>query len=320
MSTTTTITTTTTTPAPVGPGAAVPAATPPARLAERLHRDGYVLLGDVLPPERFAAARAAAHRCMPSPAELQPAEPGAKGMRTAFLPYGETDLNLLAVDHVFLDLAQAALGSADVRVGDSVLQGKYGTRFGSTRNQRLHHDAFEGASLVAARPRGEHQRVFVIYYVTDVTDETLAPTYVVPRRDQPPVPLLTEDGLASYDPERYPALYEAERAVLAPANSALVTLGNTIHRGSAMKAESAYRIALFVNFHTGRAAWQRQPMWVGIPGDPRAECARQFMAAASPRQRSAFGVPPPGDPYWDAETRALIARMYPGLDLRPYEA
>ncbi|AUX46562.1 uncharacterized protein SOCE26_080680 [Sorangium cellulosum] len=319
MSTTTTITTTTT-PAPVRPEAAVPAAAPPARLAERLHRDGYVLVRDVLPPERFAAARAAAHRCMPAAADLPPPEPGAKALRTAFFPYTETDLNLLAVDQVFLDLAQVVLGTADLRVGDSVLQGKYGTRFGSSRNQRLHHDAFEGASLVAARPRGEHQRLFVIYYFTDVTDETLAPTYVVPRRDQPDVPLLTEDGHASYDPERYPALYKAERAVLAPANSALVTLGNTIHRGSAMKAESAYRIALFVNFHSGRATWQRQPMWVGIPADPRSESARQFMAAASPRQRSALGVPPPGDVYWDAETRALFARMYPGLDLRPYEA
>ncbi|WP_437502384.1 phytanoyl-CoA dioxygenase family protein [Sorangium sp. So ce1099] len=319
MSTTTT-TRTTTPRAPVGREAAAPAAAPPARIAEQLRRDGYVLVRDVLSPERFAAVEAAAHRCLPAPANLEPAEPGAKGMRTVFFPFAETDLNLLVVEHVFLDLARAVLGSDDLRVGDPVLQGKYGTRFGSTRNQRLHHDAFEGASLVAARPRGEHQRMFVIYYFTDVADETLAPTCVVPRGDCQDVPLLTEDGLASYDPERYPALYEAERAVLAPANSALVTLGDTIHRGSAMTAESAYRFALFVNYHTGRATWQRQPNWVGLPGDPRSESARRFMAAASPRQRSALGVPPPGDPYWDEQTRALMARMYPGLDLRPYEA
>jgi hypothetical protein len=33
-----------------------------------------------------------------------------------------------------------------------------------------------------------------------------------------------------------------------------------------------------------------------------------------------FGFPPPGHPYWTAETLAGLSRRYPGIDISPWEA
>ena len=40
----------------------------------------------------------------------------------------------------------------------------------------------------------------------------------------------------------------------------------------------------------------------------------------TPRQRDLFGWPPPGDPYWNAQTLTDVALRYPGIDLTPYAA
>ena len=39
-----------------------------------------------------------------------------------------------------------------------------------------------------------------------------------------------------------------------------------------------------------------------------------FVARASLRQLLLFGFPPPGHPFWNAETLASVAQRYPGLD------
>ena len=39
---------------------------------------------------------------------------------------------------------------------------------------------------------------------------------------------------------------------------------------------------------------------------------------ASPRERSVFGFPAPGDPYWDEQTLADTQTRYPRADLTPY--
>src|SRR5436190_75809 len=60
---------------------------------------------------------------------------------------------------------------------------------------------------------------------------------------------------------------------------------------------------------TGRVAWAEramQPDWFEI------------VERATPRERSVFGWPAPGDPYWDDQTLADTQTRYPGADLTPY--
>ena len=245
------------------------------------------------------------------------ADRSAKLAKAAFFPYAGPALNRAATHPTLIDAVERFLGTADVRIGDSVLQAKYGTLAGAGRDQALHNDAWEGASLVHPAETGLYQRVFAIVYLTDVSED-LAPTFVVPRSITDDVPLVDERGLASYSRDDYSWLYEAERPVLAPAGSALITTGRTIHRGSAMHAQRGDRFALFANFHAAAATWQRSRTFVSLPGAPEGPIAREFMATSTRKQRELFGFPPPEHGYWTPETVAQVAEIYPGMDVEPY--
>ena len=283
-----------------------------------LQEDGYLLATDLLSPEEVASCRRELRDHFPTCDELlaHPDRFATLG-RAAFFPYSGPTLNRASTHPVLIDLVERVLGTGDVRIGDAVLQAKYGTLAGGGRDQTLHHDSWEGGSLIYPAEAGLFQRVFAIVYLTDVSED-LAPTYVVPRSVAGDLPLVTEDGLASYSRDAYPWLYEAERPIEARAGSALITMGRTIHRGSAMRAEHGDRFALFASFHAAAATWQRSRTFVSLPGAPEGPAARQFMAESTPKQRQLFGFPAPGHAYWTDETIRGIAGIYPDMDLTPY--
>jgi hypothetical protein len=60
---------------------------------------------------------------------------------------------------------------------------------------------------------------------------------------------------------------------------------------------------------TGRVGWATHslnPDW------------GELIERATPRERSVFGFPAPGDPYWDEQTLADTQARYPRADLTPY--
>jgi hypothetical protein len=82
-----------------------------------------------------------------------------------------------------------------------------------------------------------------------------------------------------------------------------------------MTAERSSRFALLADYDvwaprwTGRVAWAQHatgPDWFEI------------VERASPRERSVFGFPAPGDSYWDEQTLADTRTRYPKADLTPY--
>ena len=283
-----------------------------------LREQGHVVVADLLSAGEVAACRQELREHFPTCDELL-ADPErfAELRRAAFFPYAGPTLNRASTHPTLIDLVERVLGTDDLRIGDAVLQAKYGTLAGAGRDQALHNDAWEGASLVYPAESGLYQRIFVIVYLTDVAED-LAPTYVVPQSVTADLPLVTEHGLASYSRDAYPRLYDAERPVLARAGSALITLGRTIHRGSAMRAGRGHRFALFMNYHAAAATWQRSRTFVSLPGAPEGPAARRFMADSTPKQRQLFGFPAPGHAYWTDETIDRIAGIYPDMDVTPY--
>jgi ectoine hydroxylase-related dioxygenase (phytanoyl-CoA dioxygenase family) len=285
---------------------------------DALREDGYVLVRNLLAADEVAACEQEIQHYFPTCEQLL-AEPDryAKVPKAAFFPYNGPTLNQVSTHPALIDLVEQVVGTDDIRMGDSVLQAKYGKLAGGGRDQSLHNDAWEGSSLVYPLESGLFQRVFAIVYLTDVTED-LAPTYVVPRSVSKDLPLVTKAGLASYSHDDYPWLYEAERPLLAPAGSALITTGRTIHRGSAMRADRGHRFALFTNYHAAAATWQRSRTFVSLPGAPEAPAARRFMADSTPKQRQLLGFPPPGHEYWTAEIVRQMTEIYPDMDLAPY--
>ena len=108
---------------------------------------------------------------------------------------------------------------------------------------------------------------------------------------------------------------EEEVSMTGPAGTLFAFRTDVLHRGSRMTGERSTRFALLTDYDvwgprwTGKVAWAAratQPDWFEI------------VERASPRERSVFGWPAPGDPYWDEQTLADTQARYPRANLTPY--
>lgn len=286
--------------------------------AAQFEEDGYTLVPDFLDADALAEAGRAVAAHFPTGAEYADAPHRYRDLRrSAGFPYRHDVLNDLSTHPDLRSFAERVLGVADLRLGDSLLQAKYGPGLGPVKDQRLHNDAWGRNTLVHPPKRPEYGRVFAIVYFTDVDVDT-APTYVVPRKVSGDVPPLTASGESSYNRSEYPHLYEHETPVTAPAGSVLLFGGHTVHRGSAVRARHGHRFALFLNFHSARSVWLDKQGWAGAPASPDGPAVRRLVERADPRRRELLGFPAAGSDYWTEETLAGTAALYPGLDLTPY--
>ena len=98
--------------------------------------------------------------------------------------------------------------------------------------------------------------------------------------------------------------------------SLLVYSADVAHRGTEMTTPAGGRFFFNLAYKGANADWLGANPW------PRKGMTNwtQLVEACSVRQLEALGWPPPGHPYWDAETLAGTAQRYPGLDLAPWRA
>ncbi len=220
-------------------------------------------------------------------------------------PYRSFELNRLAVHEDLVDAAERYLETAELHLYKIELWAKYAGAVDYA--QPLHRD-FGSHSLVVPRTDGRFGQLTTFIYLSDVT-EADGPTTLVPYpygRDVPFTPLYLEFG----------ALADVEVQALGPAGSLLLYRTDILHRGSNFTAERRSRFSLLVDFQgaarRGAARWRgrRTDRTVGRNSYPHVRCA----------SASLFGFPRPGDPYWNEQTLADVAKRYPGMDMTPYWA
>ncbi|GII91852.1 phytanoyl-CoA dioxygenase family protein [Sinosporangium siamense] len=280
--------------------------------------EGHVLIPGFIPPEQLDRCRRDIARYFPDVDEfLATPERYRKTDRFATFPFEGDALNQVTAHPETIAFLTKVLGTPQVRLGDSLLQAKYGPLCGPDRDQRLHLDGWEKTSLVCPRSDGHYLRVFAIVYYTDVTGE-LGPTFVVPRDRVGDTPMMTKEGHAAFDQKDYPELYAGEQPIIASAGSLLLFQGTTVHRGSAVRADKGYRFAHFMNYHAATAPGAFQRSWSALPADPKSAPIRRFIEKATPGQRELIGFPTPEDPYWNEDTLRGVADLYPGMDITPY--
>lgn len=285
---------------------------------DRFFTDGYVLVPDFLQKEELERCRQEVLRYFPTGEEMSAQPERFTTLRkSAGFPFAGPTLNHVATHPDIIDFVERVLGTPDIRLGDSILQAKYGPDLSPSKDQRLHNDAWGRNTLVPPRSDGAFGRVVGIVYYTDVHADH-APTHVVHRKHSEDVPLLSTTGYSAYDPAEFPQLYAAQEPVTAAAGSLLLFTGRTVHRGSALHAPGAHRFAHFVNYHSTASGWLDTQTWSGSPASPNGPAVREFMESATPRQRSLLGFPAPGDPYWTEDVLGRTAELYPGMDLAPY--
>ena len=222
-------------------------------------------------------------------------------------PWASIEVNLLAVHPLVVAVAEALLGTSDLRLYSAEAWAKY---TGATDYDQPHHRDFlnHTVTVPSTDPRFRQCEMFI--YLSDVT-EAHGPTHFVSQTRTRDVPLMPNwrDRTAA------PDLYEAELSGAGPAGTIAAYSIDTLHRGTNMTAPRGARFTLHVNFRPSAADWYDRHAWGGRAYNPN---WYRFVERATPRQLELFGFPGPGHDFWTEETVDRLAMRYTGLDVSPW--
>jgi hypothetical protein len=287
-----------------------------------LRERGYLVFEGFLGADELAAAQEALWLHYPRPEEYF-ADPAAHAWLATSQwdglvmgPWRSWDLNRLAFHPDLLDLAERFLGSADLRLYDAELWAKYA---GAVDYEQAHHRDFGNHTIVVPKRSDPATQMTTWILLSDVGEQD-GPTKVVPLSVGENVPHWpnTLDGSANdYVTNYLPAgaFADGEISVTGPAGTLFSVRTDIVHRASRMTAERSARFSLLTNYDVWGPRWTGRVGWAAH--SLSAEWG-ELIGRATPRERSVFGFPAPGDPYWDEQTLADTQARYPRADLTPY--
>ena len=294
----------------------------PDQCLSDLREQGYFVFEGFLGAGELAAAQQALWLHFPRPDDyfVDPAS-HAWLARSQFAgivagPWRSWDLNRLAFHPDLLDLAERFLGSEDLRLYEAELWAKYA---GAVDYDQSHHRDFGNHTLVVPKRSDPLTQMQSLILLSDVAEED-GPTRVVPLSVGESVPYWPSslvDGGNDLAKTYLPAGAFAQEEVLVtgPAGTLFTYRPDVLHRGSRMTGRCSARFTVSAHYDvwaprwTGRVAWPARalgPDWCDL------------IERTTPRERSVFGFPAPGDPYWDEQTLADTQARYPRADLSPY--
>jgi hypothetical protein len=279
--------------------------------------EGWCVLERYLPAEAVEAAQNCLHREFPSaadfaddrePARNVPFRTDSHSVMPRF-PFEDAAFNDLVLHDRLIDLAEDFLGLSVLRLYQAALSAKYSG--GAESDEQLLHADYGNHTLVVPRSDIGYQHLELFVYLSDVTPD--AATRMVSRRLTGHIPIeRTYLSLSDYGD-----LYDAEVPAAGAAGSVLAYRPDVYHRGVRMSAPRSARFMLHVSFKPADTDWLGSQAW---PGAAEGMAWHRFANAATVRQLSALGFPPPGHPYWNEATLVGVAARYPGLDLKPWRS
>jgi hypothetical protein len=220
------------------------------------------------------------------------------------LPFESVAWNLLAVHPLLIEVAEAALGTDDLRLYRAEAWAKYSQA--ADYDQALHRD-FLNHSLVVPTDDPRYGQIEMFLYLSDMTAD-LGPTHVVPAEHTahlPPLPNHLEGPAHAH-------LLDAGQLVLGPPGTLLVYRTDVFHRGTAVRRTRAARFTLHLNVRTAAAEWANRGPWGNTANRP---AWTRFVERCTPHQLALFGFPPPGHEYWTERTLTGVQSRYPDLDM-----
>jgi ectoine hydroxylase-related dioxygenase (phytanoyl-CoA dioxygenase family) len=222
-------------------------------------------------------------------------------------PSGDLALDGLAVHHRILDLVEALLGTADLRLYQAETFAKY---CGSAHYEQPLHIDETNHSLLPSRSDGRYRQVLLFQDLSDVT-EAKGATRVVSRELTSSLPKsdLFFSGAGPVEMDEHEVVTEG------PAGSVLAYSADTVHRCTAMTEPGSSRCFFNLGYRTAAADLVGALPWPRRGVDP---LVSDWLQGLDSRQLTAIGFPPPGHDYWDAETLAATALRYPRLNLTPW--
>jgi hypothetical protein len=294
----------------------------PDQCLSELRERGYLVFEGFLGTKELEVAQKALGLHYPSPEEYF-SDPTAH----AFLatsqfagiiggPWRSWDLNRLTVHPDLLDLAERFLGSDDLRLYEAELWAKYA---GAIDYDQSHHRDFGNHTLVVPKRSDPATQMTSLILLSDVAEED-GPTKVVPLsvgKSVPYWPSSLVDGGNDLAKTYLPAgtFAEEEISVTGPAGTLFSYRPDILHRGSRMTGQRSARFTMSAHYDVWGRRWTGRVAW---PANALGPDWCELIERATPRERSVFGFPAPGDPYWDEQTLADTQARYPRADLTPY--
>jgi Phytanoyl-CoA dioxygenase (PhyH) len=282
-------------------------------IAAAWRRDGFVVLpGYLSGPELELARRdlpavfptAADYHAAPT-AELNKRYTGDEFGGILAFPFPTAALCRVVVHDKLIALAEAIFETDDIRVYAAELWVKYSGA--ASYEQEHHRDYLNHTPLVPSSSDVRWRGLEMFIWLSDVPEDH-GPTHIVPLPVSAGVPPLPHGYLRTERPD----FYQHEQSAVGPAGTVVAYSTDTFHRGTEITAPRSARFSAHVsykhadNYWTGRHSWgdhSFNPDW------------NPFVAEATMRQLLLFGFPPPGHPYWTAQTIGDLAVRYPGLDI-----
>lgn len=290
----------------------------PEECVTSLREHGYFVLEGFLQNDELEAAQEALWLIYPRP-EKYFANPAAhlwlakdQWAGIVDFPSPSWDLNRLAFHPDLVDLAERFLGSTDLRLYNAEVWAKYA---GAVDYEQRHHRDFVNHSLVVPRRSQPATQMLAWILLSDVGEDD-GPTKVVPLSvgaDVPNWPIPGHHDITNDPPAGMFAVDEV--SMIGPAGTLVVFRTDVLHRGSRMTANRSSRFALLANYDLWAPRWAGRVAWAARATSPH---WFEIIERTTPRERSLFGFPAPGDPYWDEQTLADTQLRYPRADLTPY--
>jgi len=221
-----------------------------------------------------------------------------------------SSLNLIAVHPSLIEFARSALKTNDVRLYQAQAWAKFTGE--ADFDQAFHCDFGNHTLTVPSQDECLNSITFIIYF-TDVTEQH-GPTHYVNRTDSNGFEGMRRFLKNREDIEHQKELRKFEHSAAGPAGTLLAYGIDVFHRGTNLTEPGGYRYAMTSCFKKagndsiGYTSW---PWHFTKPW-------QNIFEHATPDQLNCFGVPMPGDPFWNEETLSLAQLRYPNWNMSEY--
>lgn len=206
-----------------------------------------------------------------------------------------------------MKFAEAVFDTADIRIYNAEAWAKYA---GAADYEQEHHRDYLNHTPVVPSSDWRFRGLEMFLWLDEVP-ESNGPTHLIPRTLTFDLPSLPH----GYRRDERPDLYDAEVSGAGPAGTLVAYSTETFHRGTAISDPEGSRFSLHISYRHADNYWTNRVGWGDRSYDRH---WNQFAERLSLRQLLLFGFPPPGHPYWTAETLAGMAVRYPEMDLTPW--
>jgi hypothetical protein len=219
-------------------------------------------------------------------------------------------LNLICVHPELIAMAQAALGTEEIQLYQSLAWAKYTGE--ADFDQPFHCDYGNHTLTVPSEDEHLNSITFLIYF-SDVTEDH-GPTHYVTKPDSK----AAVGSAASFNDELniQERLKPYEQSAAGGAGSIFAYGIDVYHRGTNLTVPGGYRYALSSCFKKAGNEAIGHTSWQFLHKNPW----HRIFDHATPEQLRCFGVPLPGNPFWTRQTVERTQSRYPNWDPAAYEA